>query len=127
MKIEQFYYLVDFVVLDYQLVLHPSVHTPIILGRPFLVTANALINYRNGRMQLTFGSMTLELNIFHVAKQPHEDDDYAYVNLIGVVVQEEFNKNYFFDPLETLLNNSVGSYDLECDIHVSKKIGRAHV
>ena len=71
-------------------------------------------------MQLTFGSITLELNIFHVAKQPHEDDDCAYVNLIGAMVQEEFNKNCFFDPLETLLNNSVGSYDLECDIHVSE-------
>ena len=37
--------------------------------------------------------MTLELNIFHEAKQPHADDDCAYVNLIGAVVQEEFNKN----------------------------------
>ncbi|XP_065635167.1 uncharacterized protein LOC136069942 [Quercus suber] len=110
-KIEQFYYPVDFIVLDYQPVLHPSVHTPVILGRPFLATANALINCRNGRMQLTFGSMTLELNIFHVAKQPHEDDDCAYVNLIEAVVQEEFNKNCFFDPLEALLNNSVDSYD----------------
>ena len=71
-------------------------------------------------MQLTFGSMTLKLNIFHLAKQPHEDDDYAYVNLIGAVIQEEFNKNCFIDPLETLCNNFVGSYDLECDIHVSK-------
>ena len=119
-KIEQFYYPVDFIVLDYQPVLHPSTHTPIILGRPFIATANAFINCRNGRMQLTFGSMTLELNIFHVAKQPHEDDDCAYVNLIEAVVQEEFNKNCFSNPLETLLNNSVGSYDLECDIHVSE-------
>ena len=58
-KIEQFYYLVDFIVLDYQLVLHSSVHTPIILGRPYLATANNLINCRNERMQLTCGSMTL--------------------------------------------------------------------
>ena len=28
----------------------------------------------------------------------------------------------FFDPFETLLHNSVDSYDLECDIHVFKKI-----
>ena len=63
--------------------------------------------------------MTLKLNIFQVAKQPHEDDDYAYVNLIGAVVQEEFNKNCFSDPFKTLFNNYVGSYDLECDIHVS--------
>ena len=29
--------------------------------------------------------------------------------------------NFFSDPLETFLNNSVDSYDLECVIHVSKK------
>ena len=41
-------------------------HVLIILGRPFLATANAIINCRNGVMQLTFGNMTLELNIFHL-------------------------------------------------------------
>ena len=47
--------------------------------------------------------MTLELNIFHVAKQPHEDDDCAYVNLIKAVVQEEFNKNCFLILLKLFL------------------------
>uniref|UniRef100_A0A2N9EU63 Retrotransposon gag domain-containing protein n=1 Tax=Fagus sylvatica TaxID=28930 RepID=A0A2N9EU63_FAGSY len=40
-----------------------------VLGRPFLATANALINCRNGRMKITFGSMTAELNIFNVNPQ----------------------------------------------------------
>ena len=71
-------------------------------------------------MQLTFGSMSLELNIFHVAKQPHEDNECAYVNLIEAMVQEEFNNNCFPDPLEALLNNYVDSYDLKSDIHLSK-------
>ena len=31
-----------------------------------MATANAIINFRNGIMQLTFGNMTLELNIFHL-------------------------------------------------------------
>ena len=44
-------------------------HVPIILGRPFLATANAIINCRNGVMQLTFGNMTLELNIFHLSNK----------------------------------------------------------
>ena len=49
---------------------------PIILGRPFLVTANAIINCQNGVMQLTFGNMTLELNIFHLSNKHKlvEDD-----------------------------------------------------
>ena len=41
-------------------------HVPIILERPFLATSNAIINCRNGVMQLTFGNMTLEINIFHL-------------------------------------------------------------
>ncbi|RVW13718.1 Retrovirus-related Pol polyprotein from transposon 17.6 [Vitis vinifera] len=38
---------------------------PIILGRPFLATSNAIINCRNGLMQLTFGNMTL-ISIFSI-------------------------------------------------------------
>ena len=65
-KIDKFYYPVDFVVLDTEPIANEPNHVPIILGRPFLATANAIINFRNGVMQLTFGNMTLELNIFHL-------------------------------------------------------------
>ena len=53
-------------VLDTEPIASEPNHVPIILGRPFLATANAIINFRNGVMQLTFGNMTLELNIFHL-------------------------------------------------------------
>ena len=65
-KIDKFYYLVDFVVLDTESIASEPNHVPIILGRPFLATTNAIINCRNGVMQLNFGNMTLELNIFHL-------------------------------------------------------------
>ena len=65
-KVDKFYYPVDFVVLDTELIENGPNHVPIILGRPFLSTANAIINCHNGVMQLTFGNMTLELNIFHL-------------------------------------------------------------
>ena len=65
-KVDKFYYRVDFVVLDTEPIENGPNHVPIILGRPFLATANAIINCRNGVMQLTFGNMTLELNIFHL-------------------------------------------------------------
>ena len=53
-------------VLDTEPIASEPNHVPIILGRPFLATANAIINCRNGVMQLTFGNMILELNIFHL-------------------------------------------------------------
>ena len=43
---------------------------PVILGCPFLITANALINCRNEIMRLSFGNMTLKLNIFNHQRQP---------------------------------------------------------
>ena len=75
-QVDKFYYPVDFVVLDTEPVAVGANHVPILLGRPFLATSNAIINCRNGVMQLTFGNMTLELNIFHLSKkhmQPVED------------------------------------------------------
>ena len=69
-KIDKFYYPVDFVVLDTELSSSEPNHVPIILGRPFLATANEIINCRNEIMQLTFGNMTLELNIFHLNDNP---------------------------------------------------------
>ena len=75
-KVDKFYYPVDFVVLDTEPIASGPTHVPIILGRPFLATANAIINFRNGVLQLTFGNMTLELNIFHLSNKHKlvEDD-----------------------------------------------------
>ena len=66
-KVDKFYYPVDFVVLDTEPIASGPNHVPIIMGGPFLDTANAMINCRNGFLQLTFGNMTLELNIFHLS------------------------------------------------------------
>ena len=74
-KIDKFYYPVDFVVLDTEPIANEPNHVPIIFGRPFLATANAIINCRNGVMQLTFGNMTLELNIFHLNNKHQLPED----------------------------------------------------
>ena len=43
-KVDKFYYPMDFVVLDTEPIASGPSHVPIILGRPFLATANAIIN-----------------------------------------------------------------------------------
>ena len=68
-KVDKFCYLVDFMVLDTEPAAEGINQVPIILGRQFLATSNAIINCRNGVMQLTFGNMTLELNIFHLSNK----------------------------------------------------------
>ena len=93
-KVDKFYYPMDFVVLDTESVAMGASHVPIILGRPFLATSNAIINCRNGVMQLTFGNMTLELNIFHLSKrhmQPVEGDC-EEVCIIDTILEEHANE-----------------------------------
>ena len=51
---------------------------PMIIGRSFLATVNALINCRNGMMRLSFGNMILELNIFNLQRQPSCFDDMEF-------------------------------------------------
>jgi len=62
---------------------------PVILGCPFLATSNALINYRNGLMKLSFGNMTLEMNIFNICKQPGDDNDLQEVDSIEELVYDQ--------------------------------------
>jgi hypothetical protein len=73
-KVDKFYFPVDFIVIDTELVHDVVNQIPVILGRPFLATANALINCRTGVMKISFGNMTVELNIFNINSQPLEYD-----------------------------------------------------
>ena len=94
-QVDKLYYPVDFVVLDTELIAEGANYVPIILGRPFLATSNAIINCRNGVMQLTFGNMTLELNIFHLSKkhmQPVEEDP-EEVCIIDIILEEQAISN----------------------------------
>ena len=95
-QVDNFYYPVDLVVLDTDPLVKESNYVPIILGRPFLATSNAIINCRNGLMQLTFGNMTLELNIFYMTKKlitPEEEEGPEEVCLINALVEEHCNQN----------------------------------
>jgi hypothetical protein len=74
-KIDKFYFPVNFIVIDTEPVHDVVNQIPVILGRPFLATANALINCRTGVMKISFGNMTVELNIFNINSQPLEYDE----------------------------------------------------
>ena len=56
-------------------------------------------------MKLSFGNMTLELNIFNICKQLGEDDEIEEVNYIDTIVDEYFQTSSFYDPLEACIMN----------------------
>ena len=101
-QVDKFIYPVDFIVLDTQPIEICNL-IPVILGRPFLVTSNALINCRNRLMKLSFGNMTLEMNVFNICKQLGDDNDLQEVDSIEKLVHDQFQT--------TFSENEIDEYD----------------
>ncbi|XP_058217607.1 uncharacterized protein LOC131328718 [Rhododendron vialii] len=104
-QVDNFIYPVDFVVLDTCPVpaSQASTSTPVILGRPFLATADAVIHCRSGLLNLTFGNMKMEVNVFNIGSQMGDDECIHDVNLIDSLVQEHVDTFLYKDPLEVCL------------------------
>ncbi|XP_076951114.1 uncharacterized protein LOC143624298 [Bidens hawaiensis] len=73
-KVEDFYYPVEFLVLDY-VSCERTKQPTVILGRPFFATANAKIDCRTGTVDVAFGNHKLRLNVFtHLNNSPVDDE-----------------------------------------------------
>nr|GFA91117.1 reverse transcriptase domain-containing protein [Tanacetum cinerariifolium] len=116
-KVGKFYFPADFVVLDF--VADPRV--PLILGRPFLSTAHALIDVYEGEIILRHDDQSLTLkcgdtpsilynNFQSLNKVDLIDATYDFIAIYDEPISPEFNATYY-DPevdiliLEALLNN----------------------
>ncbi|XP_035837230.1 uncharacterized protein LOC110893213 [Helianthus annuus] len=62
-KVDEFYYPDDFLVLDYSSV-HPKQQQNVTFGRPFFSTAHAVIDCRFGTVNMTFGNRKMRLNVY---------------------------------------------------------------
>ncbi|KAI3828508.1 hypothetical protein L1987_02609 [Smallanthus sonchifolius] len=94
-KVEDFYFPVDFLVLDY-VSSNRTKQPTVILGRPFLATANVQTNCRSGTVDMTFGNRKLRLNVFsHISNSLVNDECFmvdivdGYIPLCDVIVNED--------------------------------------
>jgi len=110
----EFIYQVDFVVIETEKVSNLANQVPVILRRPFLATAKALINCRNGVMRLSFSNMTLELNIFNMQRQPSGFDymEFSILNWVEDTVFDDAFDNMFAAEYEFLFVNDEPEYDV---------------
>ena len=70
-RIEGCYFQVDFLVVDMKITKELS-QAPIILGKPFLGTAKAVIDWGRGEIILKVGEHTLKVNINKLMKYPSQ-------------------------------------------------------
>ncbi|KAF5449223.1 hypothetical protein F2P56_029694 [Juglans regia] len=96
--VDKFYYPVDFVVLDMQQLATTIYQAPVILGRPFVTTSNALINCRSGVLKLTFENMTLKMNVFNTCKMPGDCDE-SEVHVVNLISELDEIKRECAGPI----------------------------
>ena len=121
-KIDKFVFPVDFVVLDMAMASSTKKQIPIILGRPFLATADATINCRSGIMKIRFGNVKIRLNVFYASKNPslhvHDEcEDICAIDIIDELVEEVLPFMIAKDPYdECLVHFDSDSFDIEGSI-----------
>ena len=111
-QVDKVYYPVDFIVLDTRPTVNIGPQIPVILGRPFLATSNAIINCRSGVIQMSFGNMTIELNAFNIDNQQEDEDEEVHeINMINSIVEDESLSPFYFGPLDELVTHSLDEND----------------
>jgi hypothetical protein len=88
--VEKFYIPIDFVVI-------------LILGRPFLNTAGTQIDVRGGKLTFEIGKEKVKFDMFKVLKYPANDGNFCRVDMIDVIVKEEFEKLSIDDMVDRLI------------------------
>ncbi|GJS99597.1 DNA-directed DNA polymerase [Tanacetum coccineum] len=73
-KVDKFVLPIDFVILD----MHEDSRVPIILGRPFLATARAMIDVFNKKITLRLGDDEVIFDVDQSIKRPPAEDDECY-------------------------------------------------
>ncbi|KAL6321441.1 hypothetical protein AAG906_016540 [Vitis piasezkii] len=117
---------------------------PIIFGRPFLATSNAIINRRNELMQLTFGNMTLDLNIFYMyvllilwwrstvikickTKEAAVEKEIPKLNLKPLPVELKYTYLEENNQCPVVISSSLTSHQENCLMEVLKRCAQAGI
>ncbi|GJU49553.1 DNA-directed DNA polymerase [Tanacetum coccineum] len=99
-KIDRFVFQVDFVVLD----MKKDHKIPIILGRPFLATANAMIDVFNKKISFKVRNETITFDLEKSVRFPPSDDDTCHsTNIIDLSILEHVQEILPSEPFDSIL------------------------
>ncbi|GJT28833.1 DNA-directed DNA polymerase [Tanacetum coccineum] len=109
-KVDKFILHIDFVILD----MPKDSRVPIILGRPFLETARAMIDVFNKKITLRVWDNEVIFDVDQSIKRPPNEDDECYgINDLDDTINMETQKLIANDNCESLENKSDDDSDLE--------------
>ncbi|XP_071708337.1 uncharacterized protein [Rutidosis leptorrhynchoides] len=103
-SIDTLVFLVNFVIME----MKEDLQVPIILGKPFLATADTIILVQCNQLNIGVGEERVTINIWEAMKQPSNTDDDEFYAFDHIDL-------YVHDELEKLLKVDTTEFDQICD------------
>ncbi|GJY39036.1 reverse transcriptase domain-containing protein [Tanacetum coccineum] len=87
-EVGKFTFLADFVILE----MEEDFKVPLILGRPFLHTTDAVIRVKQKQLNLEVGTERMIFNIDYAMKHSYSNDDTCFsIDVIDEIIEEDFD------------------------------------
>ncbi|XP_074298817.1 uncharacterized protein LOC141629765 [Silene latifolia] len=115
-KIGKFFIPVDFIVLE----MAEDTQILIILGRPFLHTAGAIIDVKQGRLTLEVGDDRVTFNLASTLAKPMIEDTCYAIDLVDESMFDYWTRSLLGDPLEALIALDDFAEDEQVDYETMK-------
>ncbi|XP_021731336.1 uncharacterized protein LOC110698246 [Chenopodium quinoa] len=110
LRVGKFFIPCDFVVIE----MEEDAHVPIILGRPFLATAGAIIDMKNGKITFeVVGDEKMEYSLLNAMGTPSMGETICQVDVLDDLQREQFPLIKTDDALEMMLLGSANDEDWE--------------
>ncbi|XP_039118394.1 uncharacterized protein LOC120254339 [Dioscorea cayenensis subsp. rotundata] len=103
-KVSKFVILADFVVLE----MEEDSQIPIILGRPFLATAGAIIDVKHGKLSLTIGDEKVEFDLSNTLKKSFVENSCCRIDSLHQTERQEMPKHCF--------SNDIGEHEKSLEV-----------
>ncbi|XP_021730683.1 uncharacterized protein LOC110697601 [Chenopodium quinoa] len=109
LRVGKFFIPCDFVVME----MEEDAHVPIILARPFLATAGAIIDMKNGKITFEVGDEKMEYSLLNAMGTPSMGKTVCQVDVLDDLQKEQLPLRKTDDALETVLMGNVDDEDWE--------------
>ncbi|XP_057249215.1 uncharacterized protein LOC130590682 [Beta vulgaris subsp. vulgaris] len=109
LRVGKFFIPCDFVVME----MEEDAQVPIILGRPFLATAGAIIDMKNGKITFEVGTEKMEYNLTNSMEAPFMGETIYRLDALDETIEVKAASLQLDDSLQTVLMGSADAEDWE--------------
>ncbi|BBN67230.1 hypothetical protein Prudu_17S000100 [Prunus dulcis] len=111
-KVEELILPADFLVLEMEEAPIHDNQLPLILGRPFMATAGAIIDVKKGTLTMNVFDETIAFKVFEASKFPSDEHEVFHLDAIDTMVKEALPMSYL-EPIEACITQSIRKEEVD--------------